>query len=44
MQLELQLLEDTINATRSRIEVDQAERDRNFQELVAVADLVIETM
>ncbi|MDZ8069998.1 MAG: hypothetical protein RMY64_31065 [Nostoc sp. DedQUE08] len=43
MQLGLQLLEDTINATRSRIEVEKAERDRNFQELVAVAGSVIAT-
>ncbi|MDZ8027545.1 MAG: hypothetical protein RMX97_23015 [Nostoc sp. DedQUE11] len=43
MQLGLQLLEDTINATRSRIEVEKAERDRNFQELLAVAGSVIAT-
>ncbi|MBD2467863.1 hypothetical protein [Nostoc sp. FACHB-145] len=43
MQLGLQLLENTINVTRSRIEVEKAERDRNFQELVAVAGSVIAT-
>ncbi|MEH2070389.1 MAG: hypothetical protein V7K47_19895 [Nostoc sp.] len=43
MQLGLQLLEDTINATRSRIEAEKAERDRNFQELVAVAGSAIAT-
>lgn len=43
MQLGLQLLKDTINATRSRIEVEKSERDRNFQELVAVAGSVIAT-
>ncbi|QSJ17229.1 hypothetical protein JYQ62_37285 [Nostoc sp. UHCC 0702] len=43
MQLGLQLLEDTINATRSRIEVEKSERDRNFQELVAVAGSAIAT-
>ncbi|MBN4003801.1 hypothetical protein [Nostoc sp. LPT] len=43
MQLGLQLLEDTINTTRSRIEVEKSERDRNFQELVAVAGSVIAT-
>ncbi|MBH8564881.1 hypothetical protein I8748_22305 [Nostoc sp. CENA67] len=44
MQLGLQLLEDTINATRSRIEVEKLERDRNFQELVAVAGAGIVTV
>ncbi|MDZ8094591.1 MAG: hypothetical protein RMZ42_22055 [Nostoc sp. DedQUE05] len=44
MQLGLQLLEDTINATRSRIEVEKAERERNFQELVAVAGASIATI
>lgn len=44
MQLGLQLLEDTINATRSRIEVEKAERERNFQELVAVAGAGIATI
>ncbi|MBD2441574.1 hypothetical protein [Nostoc sp. FACHB-110] len=43
MQLGLQLLEDTINATRSRIEVEKAERDRNFQELVAATGAGIAT-
>lgn len=32
----LKLLEDTINAVRSRIEVAKAERDRNFQDTFAV--------
>lgn len=36
MQLGFQLLEDDINAVRSRIELAKAERDRNFQEFVAV--------
>ncbi|MFW9261058.1 hypothetical protein A4S05_14480 [Nostoc sp. KVJ20] len=44
MQLGLQLLEDTINATRSRVEVEKAERERNFQELVAVAGAGIATV
>ncbi len=44
MQLGLQLLEDTINAIRSRIEVEKAERDRNFQGLVAVAGSGIATV
>ncbi|QFS43842.1 hypothetical protein [Nostoc sphaeroides] len=44
MQLGLQLLEDTINATRSRIEVEKAEREHNFQELVAVAGAGIATV
>ncbi|MEH2062326.1 MAG: hypothetical protein V7K50_08605 [Nostoc sp.] len=44
MQLGLQLLEDTINATRSRIEVEKSERDHNFQELVAVAGAGIATV
>jgi len=44
MQLGLQLLEDTINTTRSRIEVEKSERERNFQELVAVAGAGIATV
>ncbi|MGV0108060.1 Transmembrane protein [Nostoc sp. DSM 114160] len=44
MQLGLQLLEDTINSTRSRIEAEKAERERNFQELVAVAGAGIATV
>lgn len=44
MQLGLQLLEDIINAIRSRIEVEKAERDRNFQGLVAVAGSGIATV
>lgn len=32
----LRLLEDTMNAVRNRVEVDKAERDRNFQDTVAV--------
>ncbi|MBW4452039.1 MAG: hypothetical protein KME55_04775 [Nostoc indistinguendum CM1-VF10] len=44
MQLGLQLLEDTINATRSRIEVEKSEREGNFQELVAVAGAGIATV
>ncbi|MEH1847981.1 MAG: hypothetical protein V7L25_24125 [Nostoc sp.] len=44
MQLGLQLLEDTINATRSRIEVEKSEREHNFQELVAVAGAGIATV
>ena len=44
MQLGLQLLKDTINATRSRIEVEKSERERNFQELVAVAGAGIVTV
>jgi hypothetical protein len=44
MQLGLKLLEDTINATRSRIEAEKAERDRNFQELVAVSGSIIATV
>lgn len=36
MELGLRLLEDTINAVRSRVELDKAERDRNFQDTVAV--------
>ncbi|MBW4428049.1 MAG: hypothetical protein KME50_27310 [Nostoc desertorum CM1-VF14] len=44
MQLGLQLLEDTIKATRSRIEVEKSERERNFQELVAVAGAGIATV
>ena len=44
MQLGLQLLEDTINATRSRVEVEKSEREHNFQELVAVAGAGIATV
>jgi hypothetical protein len=44
MHLGLQLLEDTINVTRSRIDVEKAERERNFQELVAVAGAGIVTV
>jgi hypothetical protein len=44
MQLGLQLLEDTINATRSHIEIEKSERERNFQELVAVAGAGIVTV
>ncbi|BAZ33135.1 hypothetical protein NIES4074_56450 [Cylindrospermum sp. NIES-4074] len=44
MQLGLQLLENTINATRSRIEVEKSERERNFQELVASAGAGIATV
>ncbi|HLO86028.1 MAG TPA: hypothetical protein VK203_13620 [Nostocaceae cyanobacterium] len=44
MQLGLQLLEDTINAIRSRIEIEKAERDRNFQELVTVVGSAIATV
>jgi|GEM_PF-3841931 len=36
MQLGFRLVEDNINAVRSRIELAKAERDRNFQEFVAV--------
>ncbi|EDX77317.1 hypothetical protein MC7420_454 [Coleofasciculus chthonoplastes PCC 7420] len=36
MQLGFQLLEDDINAVRSRIELTKAERDRSFQEFVAI--------
>jgi hypothetical protein len=36
MQLGFRLLEDDINAVRSRIELAKAERDRSFQEFVAV--------
>lgn len=36
MQLGFRLLEDNINAVRSRIELAKAERDRSFQEFVAV--------
>ncbi|MBD3560337.1 hypothetical protein H6S82_15960, partial [Planktothrix sp. FACHB-1355] len=32
----LRLLENTINAIRSRVEVDKAERDRNFQNTVTI--------
>ncbi|TVQ64030.1 MAG: hypothetical protein EA366_01745 [Spirulina sp. DLM2.Bin59] len=34
MQLGLRLLEDAINATQSRLEVEKAERDRDFQEVL----------
>jgi len=44
MQLGLQLLENTINAIRSRIEVEKSERDRKFKELVAVAGSGIATV
>ncbi|OWY66143.1 hypothetical protein B7486_38080 [cyanobacterium TDX16] len=44
MQLGLQLLEDTINAIRSHIEVEKAARDRNFQELVAVVGAGVATV
>jgi hypothetical protein len=36
MQLGFKLLEDDINAVRSRIELTKAERDRSFQEFVAI--------
>ncbi len=36
MQLGFRLIEDNINAVRSRIELAKAERDRSFQEFVAV--------
>ncbi|NES18845.1 MAG: hypothetical protein F6K41_07940 [Symploca sp. SIO3E6] len=36
IQLGFRLLEDNINAVRSRIELAKAERDRNFKEFVAV--------
>jgi len=36
IQLGFQLLEDDINAVRSRIELTKAERDRSFQEFVAI--------
>jgi len=36
MQLGFRLLEDNINVVRSRIELAKAERDRSFQEFVAV--------
>ncbi|MGB7444532.1 MAG: hypothetical protein WA919_25990 [Coleofasciculaceae cyanobacterium] len=32
----LKLQEDTINAVRSRVEVEKAERDRNFQDVIAI--------
>ncbi|HEY9605331.1 MAG TPA: hypothetical protein V6C85_27245, partial [Allocoleopsis sp.] len=32
----MKLLENTINAVRSRIEVEKAERDRNFQDAIAI--------
>ncbi|BAY41909.1 hypothetical protein NIES2111_63050 (plasmid) [Nostoc sp. NIES-2111] len=44
MQLGLQLLEYTINVIHSRIEIEKAERDRNFQELVTVAGSAIATI
>ncbi|MDV2993257.1 MAG: hypothetical protein N4J56_002911 [Chroococcidiopsis sp. SAG 2025] len=44
MQLGLKLLEDTINTIRSRIEVEKAERDRNFQELVAILGVGVVTV
>lgn len=44
MQLGLKLLEDTINTIRSRIEIEKSERDRNFQELVAIAGSTIATV
>ncbi|WP_375467235.1 hypothetical protein [uncultured Nostoc sp.] len=44
MQIGLKLLEDTINVTRSRIEVEKSERERSFQELVAVAGAGIATV
>ncbi|MGK7871772.1 MAG: hypothetical protein AB4426_00110 [Xenococcaceae cyanobacterium] len=36
MQIGLRLLEDNINAIRSRVELEKAERERNFQEFVAI--------
>ena len=36
MKLGLQLLESNINALRSQIELEKAERDRNFQDLIAI--------
>jgi hypothetical protein len=36
MQLGFRLVEDNINAVRSRIELTKAERDRSFQEFVAI--------
>lgn len=36
MKLGLQLLESNINALRSQIELEKSERDRNFQNLVAI--------
>ncbi|MGK7875863.1 MAG: hypothetical protein AB4426_21965 [Xenococcaceae cyanobacterium] len=36
MELGLRLLEDTINAIRSRVELEKAERDRLFQFLVTL--------
>ncbi len=32
----MRLLENTMTAVRNRVEVDKAERDRNFQDTVAV--------
>ena len=40
----LKLLENTINATRSRVEVEKAQSDRNFQELVAVVGAGLATV
>ncbi|HAC66105.1 MAG TPA: hypothetical protein DCF68_21870 [Cyanothece sp. UBA12306] len=36
LKLGLQLLESNINALRSQIELEKSERDRNFQDLVAI--------
>ena len=36
MELGLRLLETTINAIRSQIELEKAQRDRNFQNLVTL--------
>ncbi|NET60974.1 MAG: hypothetical protein F6K47_34045 [Symploca sp. SIO2E6] len=36
LQRILKLQEDTINAVRSRVEVEKAERDRNFQDAIAI--------
>lgn len=44
MQLGLQLLKDTLNVIRSRVEVEKSERDRKFQELVAVTGAGIATI
>ncbi|MDZ4874943.1 MAG: hypothetical protein CLLPBCKN_004339 [Chroococcidiopsis cubana SAG 39.79] len=44
MQLGLQLLKDTSNAIRSRVEVEKSERDRNFQEFVAVVGAGVATV
>lgn len=40
----LKFLEDEINHVRSRLEIEKAERDRNFQELVTVAGAGIATV